>query len=114
VNRLTQRWPEKEKGPTAGGVVGPCGAERTGFEPVVEVNPRHRFSKPALSATQPPLPGRVSTLAALPSEYSARYAGARVPCPSQSFPSAHLFARGWPSLSKSVRAGALAPARGGG
>jgi hypothetical protein len=30
-------------------------AERTGFEPVEEVYPPHRFSKPALSAAQPPL-----------------------------------------------------------
>lgn len=30
-------------------------AERTGFEPVEQVIPAHRFSKPALSATQPPL-----------------------------------------------------------
>src|SRR5205823_662047 len=30
-------------------------AERTGFEPVEELNAPHRFSKPALSAAQPPL-----------------------------------------------------------
>src|SRR5262245_51962540 len=31
------------------------GTERTGFEPVEGVIPPHRFSKPALSAAQPPL-----------------------------------------------------------
>lgn len=31
------------------------GAERTGFEPADQF-PGHRFSKPALSTTQPPLP----------------------------------------------------------
>src|SRR5579859_5443309 len=55
VRPVPDRWPGKRKGLTPGVGVSPCCSGEDGIRTRGRVLPRHRFSKPALSATQPPL-----------------------------------------------------------